>query len=240
MQSTTIGNAMLFQGDAFDILPTLGAVDAIITDPPYGRQTHENARSTAGGVPAPLIDFESMAEERFTAFCADAVRLARRWVVMSCEWRYVSALEKAGLPLVRFGIWHKLDGAPQFSGDRPAMGWEAVAILHREGKKRWNGGGHPAVWACNVERGEHPTQKPLPLLQDWVRKFTNPGETVLDPFMGSGTTGVACARLGCRFIGIEIRPDYFEIARRRIEAVHRQGELFAARDASDMRPESLF
>jgi site-specific DNA-methyltransferase (adenine-specific) len=94
--------------------------------------------------------------------------------------------------------------------------WEAVAILHREGKKRWNGGGHHAVWVCNVELGEHPTQKPLKLLLEWVAKFSDPGETILDPFMGSGTTGVACAQLGRRFIGIEKNANYFEVALRRI------------------------
>jgi site-specific DNA-methyltransferase (adenine-specific) len=217
----------LFLGDAFDILPELDPVDAIITDPPYGPRTHENARGTVDGRPARLIDFDSMEEERFTAFCSNAVTLARRWVVMTCEWRYVIAIEKAGLPLVRFGIWHKLDSAPQFSGDRPGMGWEAVAILHQEGRKRWNGGGHHAVWVCSVERGEHPTQKPLALLMNWVKMFADEGETVLDPFMGSGTTGVACARLGCKFIGIETRPDYFELACRRIEAARRERDLFA-------------
>ena len=78
--------------------------------------------------------------------------------------------------------------------------------------------GRRLLEGCGVERGEHPTQKPLSLLTDWVKKFTEEGETVLDPFMGSGTTGVACAKLNCRFIGIEIRPDYFDIACRRIEA----------------------
>ena len=179
------------------------------------------------GCLSPPVDFDSIAEEKFITFCGYAVALARRWVILTCEWRYVAALEKAGLPLVRFGIWHKRDGAPQFSGDRPAMGWEAVAILHRQGKKRWNGGGHHAVWVCNVERGEHPTQKPLKLLLDWVKNFTDEGEAVLDPFMGSGSTGVACMKLGRKFIGIEIRPDYFEVACRRMDAVHRQRELFA-------------
>lgn len=226
MQATEIGSATLHLGDAFDILPTLAPVDVIITDPPYGERTHQGAFTLKTGRPTRLVDFESITQERFIAFCASAVTLARRWVVMSCEWRYIGGLEKAGLPLVRFGIWHKPNGAPNFSGDRPGTGWEAVAILHREGKKRWNGGGHHAVWACAIEQGEHPTQKPLPLLMDWVSKFTEPGETVLDPFMGSGTTGIACAKLGCKFIGIEKRTDYFELACRRIDDAHRQGQLF--------------
>jgi site-specific DNA-methyltransferase (adenine-specific) len=107
------------------------------------------------------------------------------------------------------------------------MGWEAIAILHREGRKHWNGGGHHAVWVCNVEHGEHPTQKPLKLLLDWVTKFTDKGETVLDPFMGSGTTGLACMRLGRNFIGIEKRPDYFALACRRMAEAPQQANLFS-------------
>jgi len=143
---------------------------------------------------------------------------------MSCPWQHAALLEKAGVPLVRLGIWHKPNGAPQFTGDRPGVGWEAIAILHREGRKHWNGGGHHAVWVCNVEHGKHPTQKPLKLLADWVMKFTDEGETVLDPFMGSGTTGLACMKLGRKFIGIEKRPDYFALACRRIADTHNQAQ----------------
>jgi site-specific DNA-methyltransferase (adenine-specific) len=152
---------------------------------------------------------------------------------MSCAWRHAAQLERAGVPLVRFGIWHKPNGAPQFTGDRPGVGWEAIAILHREGRKHWNGGGHHAVWVCNVEHGEHPTQKPLKLLTDWVTKFTDEGETVLDPFMGSGTTGVASMKLGRKFIGIEKRADYFDLACRRIEAVHRQRNFLSPTDSQE-------
>jgi site-specific DNA-methyltransferase (adenine-specific) len=227
MRKEQIGAATLYLADAFDIMPTLGEVDSIITDPPYGTRTHERAMTLKEGSLSPLVDFDSITEEQFIAFCAHAVQLAKRWVIMSSEWRYVAELEKAGLPLVRFGIWLKPNGAPQFTGDRPATGWEAIAILHREGKKHWNGGGHHAVWICNPERGDHPTQKPLPLLLDWVKKFTDEGNTVLDPFMGSGTTGVACLKLGRSFIGIERREDYFNTALARIEAAHAQRDLFA-------------
>jgi site-specific DNA-methyltransferase (adenine-specific) len=227
-----IGAATLYLADAFDIMPTLGEVDSIITDPPYNAKTHKGARTTRGGQPAGLVDFDSITEEQFVEFCGNAVAQAERWVVMSCAWQHAALLEKAGVPLVRLGIWHKPNGAPQFTGDRPGTGWEAIAILHREGRKHWNGGGHHAVWVCNIEHGEplsgkHPTQKPLKLLLDWVAKFTDEGETVLDPFMGSGTTGVACMKLGRKFIGIEKRADYFELACRRIEDAHRQRNLFA-------------
>jgi len=228
MRKKQIGAATLYLADAFDIMPTLGEVDSIITDPPYDARTHANARSLRGRRVVSTIDFDSFTEERFIEFCRNAVTQAKRWVVMSCAWRHAAELERAGVPLVRFGIWHKPNGAPQFTGDRPGVGWEAIAILHREGKKHWNGGGHHAVWVCNIEQGEHPTQKPLKLLLDWVAKFTDEGETVLDPFMGSGTTGVACIKLGRKFIGIEKRADYFELACRRIEAAHAQRDLFAS------------
>jgi site-specific DNA-methyltransferase (adenine-specific) len=227
MRKEQIGAATLYLADAFDIMPTLGEVDSIITDPPYGPQTHAGAQTIKAGRAVPLVDFASFTEEQFIRFCTHAVTLAKRWVIMSCEWRYMVSLEMAGLPLVRFGIWPKPNGAPQFTGDRPGTGWEAIAILHREGKKHWNGGGHHAVWVCNPERGDHPTQKPLPLLLDWVKKFTDEGDTVLDPFMGSGTTGVACLKLGRRFIGIERREDYFNTAHARIQAAHAQRDLFA-------------
>ena len=83
------------------------------------------------------------------------------------------------------------------------------------------------VWGFPIERGsEHPTQKPVSLMCHIVGVSSRSGATILDPFMGSGTTGVACARLGRRFIGIEIEPRYFDIACRRIEAAYRQRDLF--------------
>jgi len=228
MRKEQIGSATLYRADAFVIMPTLGLVDSIITDPPYNAKTHKGARTTRGGQPVGLVDFDSLTETQFTEFCGNAVAQAKRWVVMSCAWQHAALLEEAGVPLVRLGIWHKPNGAPQFTGDRPGTGWEAIAILHREGRKHWNGGGHHAVWVCNVEHGEHPTQKPLKLLLDWVAKFTDEGETVLDPFMGSATTGVACVKLGRRFIGVEKRADFFELACRRIADAHNQANLFAS------------
>ena len=148
--------------------------------------------------------------------------------MFSCEWKHVHKLDSAGL-LVRFGIWRKPDGAPQFTGDRPGMGWEAVAVCHRPGRKYWNGGDSHAFWSVpKAGSFGHPTEKPVPLFSAWVRDFTNAGETILDPFMGSGTTGVACVKLGRKFIGIEIEPKYFDIACKRIEAAYAQPDMFVS------------
>lgn len=147
------------------------------------------------------------------------------------DFRHVARLElrpPEGMRFIRVGAWVKNNGAPQFTGDRPAQGFEAIAIMHREGERlRWNGGGRRGVWITDVERNNgHPTPKPLALIQDWIRLFSDPAETILDPFMGSGTTGVACANLGRKFIGIEIDERYFDIACHRIHEESRQINLF--------------
>lgn len=217
----------LYCGDCRELLPTLDAVDVVITDPPYGAVTHAGARS-AKSLDKTTIDFAAITSSDLAALSLEFVKIARRWVVMTCEWRHAANLESDGVPLVRLGVWIKPNGAPQFTGDRPGTGWEAVAILHREGRKRWNGGGHHAVWVCPIEQGEHPTQKPLRLVTQWVQAFTEAGETILDPFMGSGTTGVAAVSLGRKFIGVEKEQKYFDLSLRRIQATLDAPSLFDA------------
>lgn len=211
----------IYHGDARELVPRLSA-DVVISDPPYGDEaTHRGHISAVtlkdGSHARQTLGFDGISE----AACVELARLwcetVPRWVVFTCEWQYLHALDAAGL-LVRFGIWRKPDGAPQFTGDRPGMGWEAIAICHRRGRKRWNGGGRHAFYEHPKGRTEtgHPTQKPLGLYLDFVGDFSDPGETVLDPFMGSGTTLVAAKRLGRRAIGIEQNERYCEIAARRL------------------------
>ena len=228
-----IGNAELWHGDCLEILPTLGKVDAVITDPPYGDSaTHKSHLSKIllrNGEPAgQVLGFAGISEHECVSLAQQWTQLAERWVVFTCEWKYCHALEAAGL-LVRMGIWRKPNGAPQFTGDRPGTGWEAVAICHRHGKKRWNGGGRHAFWNWPKSQDDsgHPTGKPLGLFTDFVADFTERGEIVLDPYMGSATTGVACMNLSRKFIGVEIDRKYFDIACRRIDDAQRQGRMFA-------------
>ncbi|MDR2893020.1 MAG: site-specific DNA-methyltransferase [Deltaproteobacteria bacterium] len=232
MRVEQIGDATLYCGDCRDILPTLEPVDVVITDPPYGQQTHAGARthpehrySGSAEIKKLITTFEHISPEDFVSSVSTLCALSRRWVVMTCEWRYMHLLDEAGL-LVRFGMWVKRNGAPQFTGDRPGTGWEAIAFCHREGKKHWNGGGRHGVYDIPKISGEHPTQKPLSLIQQFVADFSDFGDTILDPFMGSGTTGVAALNLGRKFIGTELDPKYFDIACRRIEqAWHERGLL---------------
>lgn len=227
-----IGNATLYLGDCMDILPTLDKVDAVITDPPYGEgDTHANHLGKVilrnGEAAGQSLGFDGITANQMIELAHIWVEMASRWVVFTSEWKFMSDLDKAGL-LVRFGIWRKPDGAPQFTGDRPGTGWEGIAICHRKGKKRWNGGGKHAFYthAKGSNNSGHPTGKPVGLFQDFVADFTETGEIILDPFMGSGTTGVAAVQMGRKFIGIEREPKYFEIACKRIEDAQRVQDMF--------------
>ena len=238
------GGCEMYQGDCLEIMPQLGAVDAVVTDPPYGiGATHANHLSKVtlrDGTPAgQALGFEGIDGDELVRMARDWCSIAKRWVVFTCEWKDAHRLDEVGL-LVRLGIWRKPDGAPQFTGDRPGTGWEAVAVCHRKGRKRWNGGGRHAVWTFPKGVGDgHPTQKPISLVKQWLLDFTDPDEAILDPFMGSGTTLVACAKLGRKGIGIEIDPDYFDIACRRVEEAYRQPDLFVAPPAPQPEQTSL-
>jgi hypothetical protein len=159
-------------------------------------------------------------------------RLARRWNLVFCQvegamkWR--AALEAGGAVYKRTCQWIKPDGKPQYSGDRPGIGYESIVACHAPGRTTWNGGGSHGVFIMNKSgdpRTGHQTQKPLALMEQLVRLFSDQGELILDPFTGSGTTGVAAVRLGRRFVGWEMNPVYSEMARRRLAAAREQLEI---------------
>lgn len=222
----------LFLGDCLEILPTLERVDHVITDPPYEAEAHTKFRTSRavleGRMTDAAIDFAAMTEDVRSAVAAQCARLCGGWGLFFCQiegvnpWR--DAITDAGGAWRRAQIWIKPDSSPQFTGDRPAQGFESIASgWFGGGRSKWNGGGRRGVYIHNVgvfggEKNEHPTQKPLSLMLELVELFTDPGDTVLDPFMGSGTTGVACLRLGRKFIGIEKDEKYFNTARERLEA----------------------
>lgn len=233
-RTEVIGNATLYLGDCREILPTLPKVDAVITDPPYSERTHskartnkkETARSNYKQGASRFIDFAFLPDEEFVSMARQCLELARRWVVMTCDHRH-AALTFDWPEHIRLGAWVKVGPMPQISGDRPGSGHESVLILHNPGRPRWNRGGGAGVWILPpVKSGtDVATQKPVALIERFVSDFTDTGEVVLDPFAGSGTTGVACANLGRGFIGIEREPRHFDIACRRIKDAQRQGRL---------------
>lgn len=214
----------IIHGDSSVLLNEMsdGSFDHIITDPPYGEKTHKGARG--GGVCSKkLIHFDCMDAESIVSFARQSVRIAKRWVVFTCEWQLAAAVQLA-IPesFIRLGVWVKPDSGPQITGDRPGVGWESVVILHRPGKKKWNGGGRHGVWSCLLDVGvkanrpHHPCQKPLELVRRWVREFTDIGDKILDPFAGGGTTGEACLAERRRVTLIEKDPEWVNFCRRRL------------------------
>lgn len=244
----------LVEGNCLDVMATMPArcVDHAITDPPYEAEAHtahrrvKRAGSEAGErwgngdsreAMTEALGFDPITADERASAGAEFSRLARRWSVVFCQteatmlWR--AALEASGRTTYRRTcVWVKPDAQPQFSGDRPGMGYESLVVAHAKGRCVWNGGGRVGVFTHikNTPGGApHPTTKPLPLMLELVELFTDPSELVLDAFAGSGTTGVACLRLGRRFIGIEKDAKYAQVARERLEAETRGLTLRDAR-----------
>lgn len=248
---------MIHHGDCIEWLATLptDSADVCIMDPPYEAEAHTKARrslvkasrSQPGNrgvrkVDAPIgIDFAPITEAQRSMVATGIARVTKRWIVAFCQieaiaaWR--SCFEAAGIDWVRGGIWRKPDASPQFTGDRPGQGFECIAIAHRPGRKRWNGGGKHAVWQGLIEcdrsgkgdKNPHPTMKPLTLMTQLVADFSNPGELIIDPFAGSGSTGVAALRMGRRFIGCEMQRKYVDLANERLRAEELGTTVAAAR-----------
>jgi site-specific DNA-methyltransferase (adenine-specific) len=228
VQVERIGAATVYLGDCREILPTLKA-DAVITDPPYSDHTHGMAKTNKGaGHGVKLINFEALTPETFCEVMRLCLAASRGWVVATVDFRH-APLVYGWKEFLRLGAWVKPNPMPQISADRPGQGFETIIVLHSgDTPKVWNRGGGSGVWTFHTERAaEVPTQKPVELIQAFVDDFTAEGGYVLDPFMGSATTGVACVKGGRNFIGIEIDPGRFGVACQRLENAQRQERLFA-------------
>lgn len=206
-------------------------VDHVIADPPYDPVTHAGGRGNRDGeIVRHEKNFDPIQPERVGP---ELLERADRWCICFCSLemfgRYQSAVGRDRY--IRSGLWLKVSPTPQISGDRPAQPAEGIAIMHRTGRKRWNGGGHAALWYARAPRGDdrqHETQKPLALMRDLVLDFTEPGDLVWDPFCGAGTTGVAAITHGRDFLGHEKNPEHAETARRRLDAATNGNTLEAA------------
>ena len=217
-----IGKAVLLLGDCLEILPTLPKVDAVITDPPYGIDYSSGHATDELWLSGPQISGDKSVELRDTVvhyFDVDVPRL------VFGTWR-APRPEDTKMVL----IWDK--GGALGMGDL-SLPWkpdhEEIYVLGLG--KRFVGTRdcgsvirHPPVQSMAKNGRVHPTEKPVGLMLQLLRKTAG---LVLDPFMGSGTTGVACMNLGRKFIGIEIEPKYFDIACERITNAQRQERLFA-------------
>jgi 16S rRNA G966 N2-methylase RsmD len=240
-----IGDATLYLGDGLVVLPTLAAVDHVICDPPYEAIMHES-KSGMKGLVRPdgshhwkPLDFAPIDEIRaqFVDACGP---ICAGWFIAFCTsegvGRWADEINRSLMKYKRACVWVKPDSTPQMNGQGPAQGAEHfVCAWAGSGFARWNGGGKRGVYTHNVNNAErtglHPTEKPRRLMSEIIADFTNAGETILDPFMGSGTTGVSAVMAGRSFIGIEKDERYFDLACKRIEDAQRQGQLFTEQAA---------
>jgi DNA modification methylase len=200
----------LYLGDCREILPTLGKVDAVVTDPPYGIGKDGQKRTTGGHGGRKAYEFLGWDAERPDP--------------------EIFAL------LLAAGRQHVIWGGNYFADLFPATGkwlvWDkGQRINQSDGELAWTSEpGALRIFDLNrvallTDGAEHPTQKPVEIMRWSILQLDNP-QTILDPFMGSGTTGVAAVNLGRKFIGIEIEPKYFDIACKRIAAATKQQDLF--------------
>jgi len=190
-----IGNARLYLGDCREILPTLPKVDAVITDPPYGigEAAGKNASRTKLAV-AKDFGNDSWDDQPIDDDLIQMVREAGKWAVIFGGNYYALPAAKCWL------VWDKENGDNDFADCE--LAWTNLPKAVRRIRYMWNG----MLRANGEARGDHPTQKPIGVMAWAINHVPDPCRTILDPFMGSGTTGVAAANLQREFIGIERDP----------------------------------
>lgn len=223
-----IGRATLYLGDCRDILPTLPCADAVVTDPPYGigeaAGKNKSRSKPFGGaalkMPGKTIiarDYgdDDWDDEPISAELLAAVRAAGRWNIIFGGNFYDSPASSCWL------VWDKLNTGAFADCE---LAWTNLPKAVRRLRFMWNG----MLRANNEPRGDHPTQKPVGVMKWAISHLPADTGTILDPLMGSGTTGVAAVQLQHDFIGIEKDHRYFATACKRIEDAQRQGSLFEA------------
>lgn len=206
-----IGEATLYLGDCRDVLPSLGHVDAVVTDPPYG------IGMDGGKIGRATYEKRDWDQQRPAWLPSLIERLYLRQTVPAIVWggNYLADL----LPAAgKWLVWDKRNDPTSFADCE--MAWTNLAGSTRLFRWLWSG-----PYMQEKEDRHHPTQKPRALMEWCLGQLPDSARSVVDPFMGSGTTGVACAKRGYRFIGIELAESYFDIACRRIEEATRQGDL---------------
>ena len=211
IDTVTIGEATLYHGDCLEILPTLDKVDAVVTDPPYGIADKWNKPLVGKRGSSALWNGDN---EWDRETLDDHVSAVTGLSVDTIIWggHYYDLPPSRG-----YLVWDKIQ---KFSGADSELAWCSWDQTPRTFRMS-----RIDAYQNIGEKKEHPTQKPSPLMS-WCLSFLPKAELILDPFMGSGTTGVACANLGRKFIGIELERKYFDIACERIEAAYAQGRLF--------------
>lgn len=211
----------LYLGDCREILPGIGKVDAVVTDPPYGLSGSSGTINSERGKAVYVSGSDTLEDVRdiYVPAITQAIAKAERGAVTpgtphSFEYPKPDDIGAIIQPAVKgMSKWGRPTWQPiLFYGRDPYVGLTIQPLTFQS-----NG---------QFYKSEHPCPKPDDLMKWLVQRASKPGETILDPFMGSGTTGVAAVQLGRKFIGVEIEPKYFDIACRRISEALKQQDLF--------------
>ena len=206
-----IGNATLYLADCLNVLPALDKVDACITDPPYGIDFGKQGSFSASHGWGPWRENVAWDAQRPPRKIFEMLlRSASMQIIWGGNY-FTDYLP----PTMQWLVWDK--GQDGFSLADFELAWSS----QNKAARRLN---YPRALALKDGK-QHPTQKPLAVMRWCIEQAGHP-QTILDPFMGSGTTGVACAQMGRSFIGIELERKYFDIACERIERAYAQGQLF--------------
>lgn len=218
-----IGGGTLILGDSIEILPLIGKVDALVCDPPYGiGEAAGKAITRTSGLASRLRDASRYKRDYGVSDWDDktadeTVALA----VQQSRWQIIFGGNYYHLPPTScWLVWDKLNGDTDFADCE--LAWTNLKKAVRRIRFLWNG-------CMRRERDvarEHPTQKPVDVMKWCIEHLPEDVETILDPFAGSGTTGVAAVKMGKTFIGVERDPKYFEIMCRRIAEANREPDFF--------------
>lgn len=230
IEPVTIGRARLYLGDCRDILPTLPKVDAVVTDPPYSSGGFQESGKSSGSIgtrSGETIALDNLSTRGYMRLIREIFQSLRGTdeAYVFTDWKMwqttCDALEDSGFRVRNMLVWDKM----QMGMGLP---WRNQHELIAFGKKRPAKnitGKHGNVLGVRRSGNEHhPTEKPVDLMATLMENSA--AQMILDPFMGSGTTGVAAMKRGKEFIGCEIEPRFFDIACKRIEDAQRQGDMF--------------
>lgn len=233
MNPVIIGDATLYFGDAIEILPTIKNVNCLVTDPPY-LLTYGGQHGSMGGClslenydnKGGLVDCDIDWSDFMPLLYCTLADQAHAYIMANN--RHVQAMlnaaENAGFRFHNLLVWDKISATP----NRWYMkNLEFIGFFYKGAAKFINDCSAKQLIRCaQVDESDHPTEKPVSLMEHYIANSTQSGEIICDPFMGSGTTGVAAIKQGRKFIGIEKDEKYFQIACKRIEESANQGSLF--------------
>lgn len=237
MNPVIIGDATLYLGDCIDVLPLIGKVDVLLTDPPYGiiNEFGSQSRKDGSRILQFAWDSEHITETVLTALDI-ALTLIEKSAFVFCgldQVSHITDLMRVHHFTPKPAAWVKKCPPPAMPGNWWPSGFEIATYCYRTGAYfgDMNSSRSNVFIADSYRHGQpgkvdHPTQKPLKLMEKLVSAMVPPNGSCLDIFMGSGSTGVAAVALSRKFIGIERDERYFEIACKRIEQAVAQGQLF--------------